>query len=398
MKHLQRIALLIVLLMMSLPMCFAAELNLVYDANGNLQSGDGKYREYNSLNQLVRIRNGSTDSDPILQEYMYHPTEERVLKKVDYVKNETVYYWSKNFVTVSNSSGSFNYTYVYHNGQIVAQEVSGTKTFIHSDHLGSSTVVTDASGDVIENTSYSPFGEVLTGGDATRYGYEAKEHDTVVGDTDFHFRKYKAEWGLFTQPDTLIQNVYDPQNLNRYMFERGNPYKYTDPTGHVIPILMAVGVIIIVSTIVSTTLSLINYYTAETEEQKRKARVNLEFNALSAAFVFYPEPYSTGAGVLGIIYSGGTAAKSLYDGHKQKKDQSENGGSSTTTIVWEYEGGEKKPMKVEYQTDEQKDASQQTQSSESSDSKTKSSKQTFWSKTKTVVKSFFSKIGSFFGG
>ena len=30
----------------------------------------------------------------------------------------------------------------------------------------------------------------------------------------------------------MIQNVYDPQALNRYVFERNNPYKYTDPTGH----------------------------------------------------------------------------------------------------------------------------------------------------------------------
>jgi len=30
----------------------------------------------------------------------------------------------------------------------------------------------------------------------------------------------------------LIQNVYDPQSLNRYAFERNNPYKNTDPTGH----------------------------------------------------------------------------------------------------------------------------------------------------------------------
>ena len=40
--------------------------------------------------------------------------------------------------------------------------------------------------------------------------------------------------GIVCQPDTLIQNVYDPQSLNRYMFERGNPYNRVDPTGHVV--------------------------------------------------------------------------------------------------------------------------------------------------------------------
>lgn len=37
---------------------------------------------------------------------------------------------------------------------------------------------------------------------------------------------------MFTQPDTVTPDRYDPQLLNRYAFERNNPYKYTDPTGH----------------------------------------------------------------------------------------------------------------------------------------------------------------------
>ena len=38
---------------------------------------------------------------------------------------------------------------------------------------------------------------------------------------------------MFTQPDSLLQNILDPQSLNRYSFERSNPYKYKDPTGHI---------------------------------------------------------------------------------------------------------------------------------------------------------------------
>lgn len=54
-----------------------ARLNLMYDANGNLVTGDGKYREYNSLNQLWKIYNGS-DNTTLLQEYEYRPLEERI--------------------------------------------------------------------------------------------------------------------------------------------------------------------------------------------------------------------------------------------------------------------------------------------------------------------------------
>ncbi len=65
---------------------------------------------------------------------------------------------------------------MYHEGQLVAQNVNGKKTFIHTSHEGSSTVVTNSSGAIIENTTYSPYGEVLTGGTASKLGCEGKNH------------------------------------------------------------------------------------------------------------------------------------------------------------------------------------------------------------------------------
>ncbi len=235
-------------LVVMLPVSFADALSLTYDANGNLVSGDGLFREYNSLNQLWRVYNGSTDGDPLLQEFTHHPIEERVIVKKTYNSSgslfETVYYIDENFVRVVNTSGSYDFTYVKHEGSLVAQvNPDNSKNFIHNDHLGSSTVVTDSSGNVIENTSYAPFGEILTGGTSSRFDYEGKEFDSITGQYDFHFRGYRADWGIFTQPDTLIQNVYDPQSLNRYMFERGNPYKHIDEDGH-ISTWVAAGIVI----------------------------------------------------------------------------------------------------------------------------------------------------------
>jgi len=180
------IAIFMIFLIISMPFCFAQEMTLSYDANGNLVTGDGKYRVYNSLNQLYRVYNGTGTNGTLLYEFKHHPIEERVLVKKTYNSSgsliETVYYWSQNFITVVNASGSYNFTYVYHNGDLVAQQnPDGSKLFVLGDNKGSTSVITNSSGSVLERTTYSPFGEVLSGGRLNRYGYETKEQELGFG-------------------------------------------------------------------------------------------------------------------------------------------------------------------------------------------------------------------------
>lgn len=224
-------------LVISLPLILAEELNLQVDANGNLITGDSFYREFNELNQLVRVREGNTSTGPILEEYIWHPLEERILvKDVFYngVKNYSIYYVNDNYIHIENSSGNYSEKYIYMDNQLVAfVDTDGNKRFVHSDHLGSVSLVTDINGNVVEETFYSPHGEILEGGIASRFDYEGKEFDSVTKTLDFHFRQCKPEWGcIFFQPDDEINDPYNPQYLNRYSFELNNPYRYTDPEGH----------------------------------------------------------------------------------------------------------------------------------------------------------------------
>ncbi|MBI5650568.1 MAG: N-acetylmuramoyl-L-alanine amidase [Chloroflexi bacterium] len=48
----------------------------------------------------------------------------------------------------------------------------------------------------------------------------------------YNARYYDSTIGRFTQADTIVPNLYNPQSLNRYAYVRNNPVKYTDPTGH----------------------------------------------------------------------------------------------------------------------------------------------------------------------
>jgi hypothetical protein len=118
-------------------------------------------------------------------EIFYHPTEELLWKKTVYnpdgSSKENTTYITQTFVRVTNGSGTFDYTYVYQNGQLVAQSVNGTKLFMVNDHKGNVVAVTNTAGVTVENTSYTPYGAIASGGTQSKKGYEGKEPTTRMG-------------------------------------------------------------------------------------------------------------------------------------------------------------------------------------------------------------------------
>ena len=210
-----------------------SEYNLSYDANGNLIQGYGKYYEYNGFNQLKQIREDNF-SGRIIQQYFYDSEGNRIIK-IQFNSdgsNETVYYIGKDFIQIINNSGVFNETYYYDESDLVAKkDNNGKMYYYHPDQLGSTNIVTNESGDIIENTSYLPYGEIIEGGNS-RFLFTGKEKDSSTGLYYYGARYYDPFFKHFTQPDPVIGDIYNPQDLNRYSYVRNNPYKYTDPSGN----------------------------------------------------------------------------------------------------------------------------------------------------------------------
>ena len=121
----------------------------------------------------------------------------------------------------------------YHfNGQLIAQRKNGVLSYLHGDHLSSTMLTTNGSGTTTGDHRYYPYGRRRDGAElGTESRFTGQKLDGT-GLQYFNSRYYDPELGTFISPDTLVP---DPTNLfdyNRYMYVRGNPLKYNDPTGH----------------------------------------------------------------------------------------------------------------------------------------------------------------------
>ncbi len=63
----------------------------IQNGGGNLVTGDGYYREYDALNQLTIIRNGSTANSPQIENYTYDPFGQRIKISRNDSANTTIY-------------------------------------------------------------------------------------------------------------------------------------------------------------------------------------------------------------------------------------------------------------------------------------------------------------------
>ncbi|MCB1189488.1 MAG: RHS repeat-associated core domain-containing protein [Leptospiraceae bacterium] len=141
--------------------------------------------------------------------------------------------------SVTDPPGSF--APVYASGMPVAGMY-----FINPDHLGSTSMLTDAKGRMVAGVNidsgksyvnYKPYGEVnktnSSGPDIFRYKYTAQKTDSETGLQYYKARYYDPVTGHFAQADTYLDGD-SVMGLNQYMYTRGNPVNYVDPSGHFI--------------------------------------------------------------------------------------------------------------------------------------------------------------------
>ena len=113
----------------------------------------------------------------------------------------------------------------------VRRSDQGTQ-YLFSDHLGSVSAETNASGALVGKQHYDPWGRVRTGGIGLTARTFTGQRLDATGLLYYHARYYDPTLGRFISPDSIVPEPGNPQSFNRFAYVYNNPLKYTDPTGH----------------------------------------------------------------------------------------------------------------------------------------------------------------------
>jgi len=124
--------------------------------------------------------------------------------------------------------------YIFAGDERIAKVESSETYFYHTDHLGSSYIITDSLGSTVQDIYYYPYGEIKTntGSDIARHKFTGQEWDAETGLYYYGARYYDPRLARFISADTIVPDPRNPQSLNRYSYVLNNPLKYIDPSGH----------------------------------------------------------------------------------------------------------------------------------------------------------------------
>jgi len=216
-----------------------------YDANGNMiGESSSRHFEWDHADRMKVYRTQTDGSEPTVHaHYLYDAGGQRVKKVVrkQVGQVEVTIYIDGAFELQRTVRGGVieenNTLHVVDNQSRIAlvrvgQPFTGDSTpavkYHLGDHLGSSNLVIDASGNLINREEYMPYGETSFGSFARkRYRFTGKERDEESG-LSFHEARYYAAWILrWTSCDPIGFEA----GVNLFQYVGSNPVSLIDSQG-----------------------------------------------------------------------------------------------------------------------------------------------------------------------
>ena len=111
-------------------------------------------------------------------------------------------------------------------------EYENLQFFFHSDHLGSTSYMTDLSGEVSQHVEYFPYGGLMveerSSSTENPYLFNGKELDMETGLYYYWARYYEPNSSVWLGVDELAEKY---PGISGYTYVAGNPIMYIDPDG-----------------------------------------------------------------------------------------------------------------------------------------------------------------------
>lgn len=197
--------------------------NYTYDLNGNMRTSPSKLMSYDIENRMISVETSTETTN-----FTYDVDGSRIKKQTG---TNTITYIGSLFE--KDQTGKTTKHIFAGANRVCSIESTGSTYYYHSDHLGSSNIISDSTGAQVQHCEYTPYGTTARneGTDVVTHKFTGKELDST-GLYFYAWRYYDPTIGRFIQPDTIIPEPYNPQTLNRYSYCDNNPLNYTDPSGH----------------------------------------------------------------------------------------------------------------------------------------------------------------------
>ncbi len=166
--------------------------------------------------------------------YTYNALGQRITKKIGGVTTIFQYDLEGNLIAEMNSSGQALRQHIYVDNEPVAQltrKTDGTidAQYVHTDHLGTPTLLTNQSGNVVADLEAMPFGETFVDYAEVEYNkrFPGQYKDVETGLHYNYFRDYDPTTGRYVQSDPIGLGGGN----NTYTYVSGNPILFKDQTG-----------------------------------------------------------------------------------------------------------------------------------------------------------------------
>jgi RHS repeat-associated protein len=205
----------------------------IYDCNGNQVTrtiGTNTYNLiYDAENRLTAVSGATTAS------FVYDGDGNRVKGTSG---GMTTTYIGNYFEWTGSTSSMKKY---YYDGATRVAMRTGNSTgqttglnWLFGDHLGSTSITADSSGNRSGELRYKGWGELrfTSGTTPTSFQFTGQRNESTLGLYFYNSRWFDPALGRFIQADSMVPNPLNSQSLDRYAYVLNNPTNNVDPSGH----------------------------------------------------------------------------------------------------------------------------------------------------------------------